>query len=198
MNRTPLFPLLVTALFSIAGCGAPGGDTGDDLADDGDNVAEAEAALCSDPVVASSYFNMATAVSAQGAAMSYGTAACPGRYVVDFNNTAGKNVSLYAKWGDTAPTSTTCAASSVTARVYGHVPNGLEHPGYWTPIAADVTLWGTWTQTGCALFSNLQGVTASPYDSLRVAASASQLAPFATMKGVKVGAYITGVGNPLP
>jgi hypothetical protein len=45
---------------------------------------------------------------------------------------------------------------------------------------------------------NLDGVTSSPYDALRVAGAATLLAPFATMKGVKVGGYITGVGGPLP
>jgi hypothetical protein len=139
-------------------------------------VGDVSAALCTDPAWASVTFNLAAAVAGAttSADASYGSAACPGRFLVDLDNTTNKSFSSWADWGDTAPTQSGCGSRRVTAHMDGLLPPSSGYPqGRWVSLY-DRTAVGVWSAGVCRLRADLETLQgATPYTKVRIAARAS-------------------------
>ena len=195
MKRTLTASITVGVLASM-GCGA----APDDGSLAGAELGEDSAAACTDPVYPSTSFNLAAAVAGQTTTNdgSYGSAACPGRYLVDLTNTTNRSFTSFADWGDVAGTATTCGRHYVTARMDGLLPPSPDYPlGRWTTVSADRTVVGKFLNGVCQNRLDLtavQGLT--PYTKVRIAARAYYMygdgIVFQTPYKVTVGFKVTG------
>jgi hypothetical protein len=174
MKRTILASIALGLVASMPlGCGAAPDEGSVDPAELGEDTA----AVCTDPVWASVTFNAAAAVAGQTTSVdaSYGSAQCPGGFLVDLTNTINKNISSWADWGDVPSVAGNCGFHRVTARLDGFMPPSSAYPkGHWISLSPDQTTIGSWGNGECRNRVYLpvqQGLT--PYSKLRITARAS-------------------------
>lgn len=149
----------------VTGCAVGPDDPQGDQEIGAEDVGEATQALCTDVTVsgsgASNYYVGSlpagvypAMVDGASPTSTYGSTACSTRFVVDASAVAGSNLTVYARYNDTMPTTqSACNATGVVATAYGYVPscNPITHvcTGKWEAILgydgnAEQTAYGAW------------------------------------------------------